>query len=900
MMLASRWYNAGAVFTKLIASLYRTVADCYNLMTNFIASFSEDTEFIGEIKEVIGDLYVLIAVFMFFRITLTLIEYLIDPDKSSDKNVGAGKLITRIVISLLLLVAGPFLFEQTVILQEAILADDGILNNIFTSNDEGTSGDSSSDSCNIKKQYEDGKIKTLDQLSAASIGCKANSKLTSEMASVAEKIDGKKYTVLKIKESYIVENLLANLLGGPAAGVVVNFSNIPDAIEHNEEFLAGAKWIRDTLEVDSAKFIKFIGNANYIVLAGPAANEDVEYDISGTDGAFFARSIVASFSNNPSVIKNPTESGKYFLDNSDADDDIAKMVEEDEIQLSLFVCLICGIVMIVLVLILCIEVIIRELKLVTLELFSPIAFVSYMNPNDKVLGNWFQKYIGCYLDLFLKLLAIKLGVFLVSVVIEQEFSFGIIGTVLLYIGIFIFMKTIPNLISDVLGIKNMGGTFKESMKGLKTAAGIGAGAIAGGVAGFASGFGKGGGFTRVAGGLLGGTFRGAQGGAKGKIFQGASTQIKRNSVAKNLSAQGVGWFDRMGGRTGLNDKQSLERQISKYKEEASKQGKMTSYADKAEESAKKIMKKGKMDKVPGRASKYQTEVDKLTNLSAAAGNISKESIASSFNKENYMEQTKDGGFVFNKQKYDRDIESAYQTAVSNANSAAKGQNKYIHASGADVKNAKRDLEELNNKRNSITKENVATTFDRKAYYDNDGKFMEERFNQDVNNKYELLKRNADEEYNTQKFFVEALDNERDLAQSELKHLQEREAVMKKDSNTKQEDLDKISESIDEYTRYVNSLDYEHLDEKQINSFEDDAVSQTYNESTDAEIATLKQTADIELGEFDVNNATGFLEVKAKGKAAKARKEVATSNANAIENSEHFRNVKNAESLKNSK
>ena len=57
---------------------------------------------------------------------------------------------------------------------------------------------------------------------------------------------------------------------------------------------------------------------------------------------------------------------------------------------------------------------IRGLKLTILEIFAPIAIVSYMNPNDKILNNWFQKYLGCYLDLFIKIIAIRAGVFLIG------------------------------------------------------------------------------------------------------------------------------------------------------------------------------------------------------------------------------------------------------------------------------------------------------------------------------------------------------------------------------------------------------------------------------------------------------------------------------------------------------
>ena len=891
------WYNAGAVFTKLVASLYRTVASTYNLMNDFIEGF-KDADIVNSLSAIEENVYILVAVFMLFRITISLLEYLIDPDKSSDKNVGAGKLITRIIVSLLLVVAAQgFLFDWADELESALLADDSILFNLFQLSDEGIAGDSSSNgSCNIKEQYKDGKIKTLEQLKDATIGCKADSNFISELSSVAKSINGERFEVKKLTKSAELEGLLATIEGGSVGSLIVMASNIPEYVERTNSFIQGGSYYYNTVVVDSTTILDLpLGNTNYIILVGNGAYDDVEYDIKDTPGAFFARSVVSSFSNNPSVIKNPTESEEYFLDNSDADDDIAKMVEHDEIQLDAFVCLICGIVMIVLILILCIEVIIRELKLVVLEVFAPIAFISYMNPNDKVLGNWFQKYIGCYLDLFLKLLAIRIGIFLISVVIDAELQFGVIGTILFYIGIFIFIKTLPNLVSDILGIKNMGGTFKESMKGLKTAAGIGAGAIAGGVAGAVSGFGKGGSFSTVAGGLFGGTFRGAQGGAKGKVFQGATTQVKRNSNVKNLNAQGVGWFDRMGGRTGLNNKQEMDRQIAKYKEEASKQHRMMSYAKDSEDVAKKVMEKGKADNMIGRGGKYRKEMAKLSQLKTAKESVTREGVESTIDRNKFY----DAQGNFDQTSFNKEVENAYQTARSNATSAFEGQNRFIFASGETRKNAKRDLETLENRKNSVTRDAVEQTIDRSTYYDANGQFMNDKFQLDVDNKYNLLKRHADEEYNTQKVFVDALDNEKELAASDLRQLQEQKTIMV-NNNASVDEINKVDTLISKQTKYVNSLQLENIEADKINNFEDDAIAQVYNESTDAEIKTLKETASIQLQEFGVNNETEYNEVKSKGKAAKAAEKVATANATAIENSEHFQNIKKSESLKGGK
>ena len=68
-------------------------------------------------------LYVLIGIFMVFRVTFSLIQMLANPDMMSDKEKGIGKLATRVVIALSLLVLTPFIFEKAMELQSVVLEE---------------------------------------------------------------------------------------------------------------------------------------------------------------------------------------------------------------------------------------------------------------------------------------------------------------------------------------------------------------------------------------------------------------------------------------------------------------------------------------------------------------------------------------------------------------------------------------------------------------------------------------------------------------------------------------------------------------------------------------------------------------------------------------------------------
>lgn len=68
-------------------------------------------------------IYVLLGIFMLFRLGFSVLQYIIDPDKVKDKSVGAGKILTNCVVSLVLLVTTPFIFTQLYNFQTAILSD---------------------------------------------------------------------------------------------------------------------------------------------------------------------------------------------------------------------------------------------------------------------------------------------------------------------------------------------------------------------------------------------------------------------------------------------------------------------------------------------------------------------------------------------------------------------------------------------------------------------------------------------------------------------------------------------------------------------------------------------------------------------------------------------------------
>ena len=193
---------------------------------------------------------------------------------------------------------------------------------------------------------------------------------------------------------------------------------------------------------------------------------------------------------------------------------------------------ICGLAIIAVLLAIMMEVVVRNLKLVFLQAIAPIPVVSYMNPNDKLLGTWVKQYIGVYFSLFIQLFVILIIPDLMMKLLDSVTG-GFILKIVIIAGCLLFTKEAPKFIGKLLGLDNMEGSFGDAFKMVKTGLGIGAGAAAaavgstiGGVQAFHATKGQSGWNRFAAGANAFGTgvssiFKGASGGAKGKILEGS-------------------------------------------------------------------------------------------------------------------------------------------------------------------------------------------------------------------------------------------------------------------------------------------------------------------------------------------------------------------------------------------
>lgn len=114
-------------FIKLLFSFVdRMIVFVIKYLYQLIVAIADTNVFGNLIFEYLGRIYMFLSVFMVFKLSISIINYVINPDALSDKSKGFGKLITNVVISLILLAITPNLFNAAYQLQTDILKSNAV------------------------------------------------------------------------------------------------------------------------------------------------------------------------------------------------------------------------------------------------------------------------------------------------------------------------------------------------------------------------------------------------------------------------------------------------------------------------------------------------------------------------------------------------------------------------------------------------------------------------------------------------------------------------------------------------------------------------------------------------------------------------------------------------------
>ena len=129
-VLANMWFQT--LMRQFFFNIDRIVFNFISTMYDFLITIARTSVLSqADIADMAGRVYRLLAIFMVFKVTFSLIMYVVNPDDFSDKTKGVGKLSANIIISLGLLILTPYIFNLGYQLQTIILEDNSLATLIF-------------------------------------------------------------------------------------------------------------------------------------------------------------------------------------------------------------------------------------------------------------------------------------------------------------------------------------------------------------------------------------------------------------------------------------------------------------------------------------------------------------------------------------------------------------------------------------------------------------------------------------------------------------------------------------------------------------------------------------------------------------------------------------------------
>ena len=319
-----------------------------------------------------------------------------------------------------------------------------------------------------------------------------------------------------------------------------------------------------------------------------------------------------------------------------------------------------------------IELGVRLVKIVVLQVISPIPIIMSIDPSQKDrLSTFGKSYFALYIQIFLRILTLYLAFVILSLITNSSYFTDAINTgmllegeffikILLYIGIFQAAKELPKLIEEALGLK----------LGLQTG-GKSFGAILGGIAGGAVGL-AGGAVAGAAAGGLGGAFAGAASGMfSGAVGAAGSKNIAagiKSSVAsvkgayatggKIASAGGLGMYALSGAQNFLGGKRRDEATLKAFDKEMEDKDKLIAGSNKKIGDINKDI--GKENQALGfrdRASQLRSQLQSTMEKNFTSSSPERASLQSYLNNNGELAQMRSDYNKFDKEgKFDNDVD----------------------------------------------------------------------------------------------------------------------------------------------------------------------------------------------------------------------------------------------------
>lgn len=404
-------------FATIDSAVYGFIAVVYNLIEDLantsILSMTDMNEFASRI-------YALLGIFMLFKVSFSIISYIVSPDKISDSSTGMGGIIKNVLITLVLILIVPTCFTLLYEAQSAILSENIIPKLLLGTNSDANTIDNEvyvAPACQeIESDFED---KQKDEKYATSAKDNGNYIALMVFRNFYQLGDG---SVEPEDSSYYNEKFLPAYCGFGENRIGVSY------------LLQSGIYNGPIEKLPSSELEKFLeGISDIIDIIQP--------------GNYIGRSIgdwvISKLGLGPST---------YYID------------------YNYFISTIVGIFVIFILVSMAFDVAIRSVKLTFLQLISPIPIISYVDPKsgkDGMFKRWYTEVFKTWASLFIRLLALFFGVYLIKQLGQlyrignhKYLSSNFWIQLFMLLGVLMFCKELPKLLEQLIPGMKDSGSFK--------------------------------------------------------------------------------------------------------------------------------------------------------------------------------------------------------------------------------------------------------------------------------------------------------------------------------------------------------------------------------------------------------------------------------------------------------
>lgn len=115
--------NLFAFFDSVIYGLMRNIYNLIEQITHY--KLFDSVDFFTD------RIYIILSIFMLFKVSFSFINYLVNPDSFTDKEKGVQKVIINIIVMFIMLISCPWAFKQLWNLQDALISENVVARIVF-------------------------------------------------------------------------------------------------------------------------------------------------------------------------------------------------------------------------------------------------------------------------------------------------------------------------------------------------------------------------------------------------------------------------------------------------------------------------------------------------------------------------------------------------------------------------------------------------------------------------------------------------------------------------------------------------------------------------------------------------------------------------------------------------